>query len=222
MRTFAISEELLQYCKEYFPEFEFLFMLFGVIMVLFAIVLHLKLFFPDMIDTNLVLYLTFVVIMVTFQNLNRDAFSAGYRKLSDETKVSLLFAVKTFILVWIMLTYTDGAAAKFVGLDVDGAHTLLIERANKITEVIGGRLILFPEITYLLLSSTAAFISFTVVRQSISFGFYFFFMTRAASKSHNSGYFDAVSANRRFSFKTLIRILYMNFFAPVVVAFLFI
>jgi len=39
MRTFQITEELLKYCREFFPEFEFLFMLFGVIMVLFAVVL---------------------------------------------------------------------------------------------------------------------------------------------------------------------------------------
>lgn len=111
MRTYSITEDLLQYCKDCFPEFEFLFMLFGVIMVLFALVLHLKLFFPSMIETNLVLYLTFTVILIAVQNLNKDAFVHGYFKYSDETKVSLLFAVKTFIIVWIMLAYTDGAAA---------------------------------------------------------------------------------------------------------------
>lgn len=39
MRTFQITEELLKYCREFFPEFEFLFMLFGVIVSLFAVVL---------------------------------------------------------------------------------------------------------------------------------------------------------------------------------------
>lgn len=42
--------------------------------------------------------------------------------MTDETKVSLLFAVKTFVLVWILLAYTEGAAANFVGVDVDKAH----------------------------------------------------------------------------------------------------
>ena len=99
---------------------------------------------------------------------------------------------------------------------------MLVDRINRVCEVMGGRIQLAPEATYLMLSLTASYISFTVVRQSISFGFYFFFMTRAASKSGNAGYFDAVSTTRRFSFKTLIRILYANFFAPVVIAFLFI
>lgn len=77
---------------------------------------------PNRIETNLVLYLAILVIVITAQNLNKDAFANGYRKLTDETKVSLLFAAKTFVLVWILLAYTDGAAAAFVGIDVDKAH----------------------------------------------------------------------------------------------------
>jgi len=87
MRTFKITEELLQWCKEFFPEFEFLLMLFSVIIVLFSVVLLIKLFFPDRIETNLVLYMSVIVIILTSQNLNKDAFIFGFRNLTDETKV---------------------------------------------------------------------------------------------------------------------------------------
>jgi hypothetical protein len=66
MRTFQIKEELLQYCKDFFPEFEFMFMLFGVIMILFAVVLAVKLVAPSLLETNLVFYLTTMVLLVCF------------------------------------------------------------------------------------------------------------------------------------------------------------
>lgn len=85
----------------------------------------------------------------------------------------------------------------------------------------GGSLQIAPEATYSLLALFAAYISFTVVRFSINFGFYFFFITRAASKTNNAGFLEAQSAGRRFSFKTLVRLIYLNFFAPAIIAFLF-
>lgn len=86
----------------------------------------------------------------------------------------------------------------------------------------GGKLVIVPEATYALLSLIASYISFTVVKTSINFGFYFFFMTRAASKTNNAGFLESQGAGKRFSFKTLVRLIYINFFAPVVIAFLFI
>lgn len=130
MRTFEVREELLQYCRDFFPEFEFLFMLFGVIMVLFSLILLIKLLVPERIETNLVFYLTCLVLMVTSQNLNKDTFAHGYFKLSDESKLQLVFAIKSFLVVWIMLSYTDGAVAAFIGLDVDKLHAQAMQRIN--------------------------------------------------------------------------------------------
>jgi|LakMenEpi03Oct11_1017367.scaffolds.fasta_scaffold74500_1 hypothetical protein len=62
--------------------------------------------------------------------MTKNAFVAGFCKLTDETKVMLLFAVKSFLFVWILLSYTDGAAAAFVGLNVDKAHELMVARIN--------------------------------------------------------------------------------------------
>ena len=80
---------------------------------------------------------------------------------------------------------------------------------------------LAPEITYFGLSLLAAYISFTIVQININFAYYFFFMTRVASKTSNAGYLEAKSEGRRFNFKTLVRLLYLQFFAPIIITFLF-
>lgn len=46
-------------------------------------------------------------------------------------------------------------------------------------------------------------------------------MTRVASKTSNAGYLEAKSEGRRFNFKTLVRLLYLQFFAPIIITFLF-
>lgn len=160
-------------------------MLFSVAVVLFSTILVIKVIMPDRIDTNLVLYLCIIVVIVTSQNLNKDAFIRGYCRLTDETKVSLLFAAKSFLLVWVLFAYTDGAAASFVGIDVDALHKAQVTRLNSVIAAMGSQIDLAPESTYLALSLMASYISFTVVKQSITFGYYFFFMTRAASKGNS-------------------------------------
>lgn len=62
--------------------------------------------------------------------MTKNAFVAGFCKLTDETKVMLLFAAKSFVFVWILLAYTDGAVAAFVGLNIDKAHELMVVRVN--------------------------------------------------------------------------------------------
>lgn len=125
------------------------------------------------------------------------------------------------MIVWFLLAYTDGAAAEFIGINVDGEHKNMADRFNKVAGILGGKYEIANEFTYLFLSMMASYISFTVVKPCMNFGFYFFCLTRAASKGNDS-FRQIQSENRRFSFKNLIRLLYANFFAPVVIAFLFI
>ena len=65
MRTFQLSEEIILYCKSFWPEFEFLYMLFYVILGLFAITLLIKLLIPEKIETNLTLYMALFVLIIT-------------------------------------------------------------------------------------------------------------------------------------------------------------
>ena len=50
--------------------------------------------------------------------------------MTDETKVMLFFAAKSFFFVEILLACTDGASAAFFGLNVDKAHELMVVRIN--------------------------------------------------------------------------------------------
>jgi len=134
----------------------------------------------------------------------------------------VLFAVKSVFLVWMLLNYTDGAVVDFMGLDVDKAHELMVERLNKILVFSGGQLELKVELTYSLLSLMAGFISFTMIKVYVNFAYYFFVMHRTASKKTAAGFMDTQSAGKRFTFRTLIRLLYANFLAPILISFLFV
>ena len=134
----------------------------------------------------------------------------------------MLFAVKSVFLVWMLLNYTDGAVVDFMGLDVDKAHELMVERLNKILVFSGGQLELKVELTYSLLSLMAGFISFTMIKVYVNFAYYFFVMHRTASKKTAAGFMDTQSAGKRFTFRTLIRLLYANFLAPILISFLFV
>jgi len=102
----------------------------------------------------------------------------------------VLFAVKSVFLVWMLLNYTDGAVVDFMGLDVDKAHELMVERLNKILVFSGGQLELKVELTYSLLSLMAGFISFTMIKVYVNFAYYFFVMHRTASKKTAAGFMD--------------------------------
>lgn len=94
-----------------------------------------------------------------------------------------------------------------------------MKRINQAVAVTGGSFGLQYEFTYTLLAGFAAFISFVTVRQSIAFAYYFYFFNRAAAKDEVRGVFDSEekSKDHRFSFKTLITLHYVNFFAPLLV-----
>ena len=110
LRTHPMNEELLKYCNEFFPEYDFVFMLFHQVIAMFMIVIALKLVVPhEYLNTNLCLYIAGFTLMSTCQNLCRNAFPTGYFSFTDETKVQLLFSIKSFIMVWGFFTYTEGS-----------------------------------------------------------------------------------------------------------------
>ena len=63
MRTMGMSEELLKYCHEFFADYDFLFMLFHVIVAMFVIMSLARIIanqtdYKSITDTNLTQYLT--------------------------------------------------------------------------------------------------------------------------------------------------------------------
>jgi len=87
MRTMEISPEFLKYCQEFYPEFDFMHMLFQLVLVMFFAVVFLKLIVPDVINTNLTFYLTFLTLCLYVGNMGKNTFVSGYCNLTDETKV---------------------------------------------------------------------------------------------------------------------------------------
>lgn len=78
-----------------------------------------------------------------------------------------------------------------------------------------------PEFTYCAYALAAASIGFFNVKQNVNYAFYFFVMTRAASKDGNNRFLESRNEGKRFSFSTLIKLLYANFLAPILVLLLF-
>jgi|LauGreDrversion4_2_1035121.scaffolds.fasta_scaffold1546265_2 hypothetical protein len=66
MRTMPMGEELLKYCNEDFADYDFLYMLFHVVLIMFLIMSTSKVLFPGdpMTETNLTLYLTLVCLVL--------------------------------------------------------------------------------------------------------------------------------------------------------------
>ena len=74
LRTIPIDEGFLKHNQEFFVEYDFFFMLFTVVLVLFAITQTTKLISPALLETNLIFYMIVFVLMMTFMNLTRNTF----------------------------------------------------------------------------------------------------------------------------------------------------
>jgi len=119
LRQMEMGTELLQYCNHFFADFDFLLMLFHYSSLMLVALLCMKLVVPaELTQTNLTFYMTCITLGLVMANLRHGCFPAGYTKLTDETKMQLLFAIKSFILVWVSFVYSEGAIEQFLGLNV--------------------------------------------------------------------------------------------------------
>lgn len=62
--------------------------------------------------------MTGITLTLVLVNLRHGSFPGGFRQLTDETKMQILFSMKTFIVVWCSLVYSEGALEQFLGLDI--------------------------------------------------------------------------------------------------------
>lgn len=105
-----MGTELLQYCNTFFADFDFLLMLFHYSMLMLTALLLMKLIVPsELTQTNLTFYMAGITLLLVLANLRHGSFPAGLKKLTDETKLQLLFAIKSLIFVWCSLVYSEGA-----------------------------------------------------------------------------------------------------------------
>ena len=107
-------------------------------------------------------------------------------------------------------------------MDIEGSHKTLITRFNELFSLTGNMINVQVEFTYAMLSFLAAAITFITVKNSVNFAFYFFVITRAASRNSAYNYLETRSDGRTFSFKALMRYIYFNFTCPLLVCLLFV
>lgn len=140
MRTMPMGEELLKYCNEEFSDYDFLYMLILIVMVLFVMMSVLKILSPEgpMRDTNLTFYLTILTLLLYCAQLGKDSFKSGFFHYSDETKVRLLYSAKSFLIVWLLTSFTSFPSA--LGFDLKKIHESMIRRINLLLELSGGSL----------------------------------------------------------------------------------
>ena len=64
----------------------------------------------------------------------------------------------------------------------------------------GNKVNIMVEFTYMVYALAAAVIGFLIVKPNISYAFYFFVMTRTASKDGSNRYLETQSEGKRFTF----------------------
>lgn len=108
MRTMEITEDFLRYNTTFYADYDFLHMLFHLVMGMFVFAITTRIVYPELMNTNLTLYLAIVTILLYCANLTKNTFVSGYCRLTDETKVQILISMKSFIIVFGVLAYTEG------------------------------------------------------------------------------------------------------------------
>jgi len=206
LRTLDISETFLKSNQEFFVEYDFFFMLFSVLLGLFAVTQTIKLIVPSLLETNIIFYMMLFLLSMVMVNLTKNTFSLGYFKYSDETKIELLFAIKAMVASFVAFK-TLGSTALF-DFNLEKAHADTLERFNQVLLLQGGKLNLPVEFTYIVIALFAGALTFSTVRLHIRFSYYFFVLTKNSK---------ALLAEQNPQYKAHIRTMYANMFAPVIV-----
>lgn len=82
-------------------------MMFLLVLVMSSVMTGVKVLTPEFGTTNLSFYLALLTLFLLGGVLCKDTFTLGWFKYTDETKVQLLFGLKSFAMVWVLLCYTD-------------------------------------------------------------------------------------------------------------------
>lgn len=169
---------------------------------------------PIVLESNILFYLVTILLLMVTSNLVKNSFNRGW-SLSDETKVELLLSLKAFFIVFGVLKWVTSSA--IFDYDVETAHEETQKRINTVLELIGGKLELPVEFTYAIMSTIAAFITFSIVRTNIKFSYYFFMLTKTGAMFNNSE--DKV---QKAKYRKLMGLIYFNLLAPLVITILYI
>ncbi|CDW72459.1 UNKNOWN [Stylonychia lemnae] len=215
LRTIEIDEQFLKHNQEFFVEYDFFFMLFIVILVMFMITQTFRIILPDQMESNLTFYMMLFLLLMTLVNLMKNTFNQGYFNLSDETKMEFLVGFKAFFVVFGLLKFYGSQT--FFDSNMEKAHDKTLERVNQTMELFGGRLDLPYEFTYSIMAITAGVISFSTVKLNIRFAYYFFMLTR-----NRSIVLATKIGDERRRYKLLLAFMFINLLSPILIILLFI
>jgi hypothetical protein len=153
-------------------EYDFFFMLFTIIILMFTITQTLKVFLPKLIESNIIFYMMMFILLMAFMNLTKHTFSQGYFKYADETKIEILFAMKSFIATYVLFkTFSSTGLFDF---DLEKAHEESLKRVNSTMILLGGKLDFPIDFTYVVLAVFASLLTFATVKLNIRFAYYFY------------------------------------------------
>lgn len=188
-------------------------MLFTVVVILFAIGQTVKLIAPWLLDTNVVFYMMAFLFCMALMHLTRGTFSQGWFSYSDETKIEILFAIKSAVASFVALKSFGSTA--FFDFNIEKAHDESLVRVNSVMSLLGGKLNLPHDFTYGVLSLGAAVLTFATVRINIRFAYYFYVLTKnsatlLASRSDNTP--------EQVRYRRHLYLMYLNMLAPLLIA----
>jgi len=134
-------------------------------------------------------------------------------EFSDENKILLVFAFKTFVLSYMITGYFS----EYFDFRLEKGIKDLQKRTDQILKVTGNRYIYSYDSFYIGLSVLSSLISLTMVHLAIKFSYNFFYLNRTSQNDQENE--DPEIAKKVSVYKAMMGV---NFFTPIFAIFLFI
>ena len=210
LRTIEINEVFLKHCQDFFLEYDFFFMLFTVVLLLFVVTQIASML--NLVDSsNLCFYMLLFLLFMAQVNLLKNTFHLGYCRFSDETKMQMVLAFKAFLTIFLSLKYI-GCSTLF-DFDLDTAHDRTLDRLNQVLVLFGGTLQLPREFTYAFVAAMGALITMCLMRLAQRLAYYFFVLAKNRALARSS-------PDQR-KYRNLLILMYLNILSPLLISVLF-
>lgn len=211
LRTFKPDLELTKLVKEFLIEYDFIVLMTLITTFTFTTSQILKFFVPEEVTSNFLYYAMIIILILSMYYLIKQ--NTYPFEFSDENKILLTFAFKTFILSYMILGYFGN----YFDFKVEQGVKELQLRTDQILKVVGARYIYSYDTFYIGLSFLASLQSLTIVHIGIKYSYNFFYLNKQNPTSDEE---DDPQVTRQVSiYKTMMAV---NFFTPIFAIFLFI
>lgn len=107
MRTFPISNELLNYNQDFYEAFDYHVIMFITSAVVFLVTTTMNVTpikaVSELVQSNTVFLIMTINVVSMIQNLTKNTFALGYFRFTDETKMEFFLGFKSFFVVYVLL-----------------------------------------------------------------------------------------------------------------------